>query len=369
MSAVTGMLGIGGGQGGTSFSTQNGTNPDQIATSYNQNQQLLQALQGQNGLGDQSQVYNQLQGVANGTGPNPAQAMLNQSTGANVANQAALMAGQRGAGANVGLMARQAANTGANIQAQAAGQGATMQANQSLNALQGAGSLATNMAGNQISATQNEQNTLQAANTANNSNQTTMAGNQQKTQAAGIGGLASGVASALPFLADGGAVPQAGGPQSMFAKSLKAIAGTPSQSQAQDPLYSGMHDLGSAIGGLFKPSAQPSMAYAGPDAAPSPTMVAAKGGKVPAMVSPGEVYLKPQAAKAVAQGKANPMSAGEKIPGTPKVKGNSYANDVVPKKLDVGGVVIPNSVMQSKDPVRGAADFVRDVMAKKRKKS
>ncbi len=89
----------------------------------------------QNTYGQQGNTLGQLQGVANGTGPNPAQAMLNQATGQNVANQSAMMAGQRGAGSNVGLMARQAAQQGAATQQQAAGQGATMQANQQLNAL------------------------------------------------------------------------------------------------------------------------------------------------------------------------------------------------------------------------------------------
>ena len=89
---------------------------DSITQAQNQLAQqnaFVQALQAQNGIGNQSNVYNQLQNVANGTGPNPAQAMLANATGQNVANQAALMAGQRGSNANVGLMARQAAQQGA----------------------------------------------------------------------------------------------------------------------------------------------------------------------------------------------------------------------------------------------------------------
>lgn len=94
------------------------------------------AAQGlQNTYASQGNTLDQLQGIANGTGPNPAQAALNQATGQNVANQAALMAGQRGAGANVGLMARQASQQGAATQQQAAGQSATMQAQQQLNAI------------------------------------------------------------------------------------------------------------------------------------------------------------------------------------------------------------------------------------------
>lgn len=97
-----------------------------------------QALSAQQALAGQQQgVANQYQGVVNGTGPNPAMAALNQATGQNVANQSALMAGQRGASSNVGLLARQAAQQGASTQQQAVGQVATMQANQSLNALSG----------------------------------------------------------------------------------------------------------------------------------------------------------------------------------------------------------------------------------------
>src|SRR4051812_48434649 len=114
MGSIGGMLGLNGGAGGTGFSTNAGVNQGQIDTAYGgvqkgmqRQEDLLAALQRQGGVGHQSQVYDQFQGVANGTGPNPAQAMLNQSTGQNVANQAALMAGQRGAAGNVGLMARQ----------------------------------------------------------------------------------------------------------------------------------------------------------------------------------------------------------------------------------------------------------------------
>jgi hypothetical protein len=101
----------------------------------------------QNVLAQQQGLQGQLQGVVAGTGPNPAQAMLNQATGQNVANQAALMAGQRGAGSNVGLIARQAAQQGAATQQQAVGQGAALQAQQSLGALGQIGGQQQAMAG------------------------------------------------------------------------------------------------------------------------------------------------------------------------------------------------------------------------------
>lgn len=164
--------------------TINGTNQQQLANTQQQADQginraadFLNGAAGQNGFTNQAGVYNQYANIAAGKGPNPAAAMLNQATGQNVANQAALMAGQRGSSANAGLLARQAAQQGAATQQQAVGQGATMQANQSLAAL----GAQQNIANNQINqegqalsgyntAAQNEQNILQNANSANNAN-------------------------------------------------------------------------------------------------------------------------------------------------------------------------------------------------------
>lgn len=147
---------------------QNPVNQQQVQQAYGQSQQglsqqqaFMNALSAQNGIGNQSSVFNQQQGLANqlqvasnGGGPNPAQAMLQQQTSANTANQAAMMAGQRGAGANAGLIARQAAMQGASNQQNAIGQAATMDANQQIAARgqlmqqqQGMGS----MAGQQVS--------------------------------------------------------------------------------------------------------------------------------------------------------------------------------------------------------------------------
>jgi hypothetical protein len=50
------------------------------------------------------------------------------------------------------------------------------------------------------------------------------------------------------------------------------------------------------------------------------------------------------------------------------VQGNSYSNDKIPAVLSEGEVVIPRSIMLGKDPVRGAADFVAKILAKKGRK-
>lgn len=63
------------------------------------------------------------------------------------------------------------------------------------------------------------------------------------------------------------------------------------------------------------------------------------------------------------------LKAGGRVPGKPVVRGDSYKNDTVNAKLSPGEVVIPNSVMQSKDPAKNAAKFVAAVMAKKRMKN
>lgn len=331
MGAVGGMLGLSGGAGGTGFTTQAGTDQQQLQNAYQgsqnamQGQQgLLAALQGQNGLGNQSQVYGQLQNVASGQGPNPAQAMLNQQTGQNVANQAALMAGQRGAGANVGLMARQAAQQVANIQQQAVGQGATMQANQSLNALGQAGNLANTMAANQIgqqnanvTSQQNEQGILQGANTANNSVQGQLANTRMGQQPGIIGGLMNGIGGITGMFADGGPVdPNNGaafGPQSMFGQATQ-------QPQQTVP--------------TFAPA---------PAASPSPAKKA-QGGSV-----------------------GDTLKAGGSVPGNASVKGDSYKNDTVHAMVSPDEIVLPRSVTLSKDPVGESAKFVAAILAKKGK--
>jgi hypothetical protein len=90
----------------------------------------------------------------------------------------------------------------------------------------------------------------------------------------------------------------------------------------------------------------------------------AKGGKVPAKVSPGEVYLPPKQVKEVAQGKRAPLD-GQKIPGKAKVKGDSLRNDTVDKTLETGGIVLPRSVTESDDAPRKAAEFVAAILKRK----
>ena len=411
MGALPGLFGLGSGAAGTSFAgpikapIAIGATTPEANTAYGQNQnalaqqqQLLTALQGQNGLGDQTSTYNQLQNIAAGKGPNPAQAMLNQRTGQDIANQAALMAGQRGAAGNVGLMARQAAQQGAATQQQAVGQGATMQAQQSLGALGQMGNMASTMAGNQIQQ-QNQNVQSQQAEQANilnalagiNSTQASMQsdvnnvngqlantqmqgqqgimGNMMNTAGSMMGGMAMAgaeggvvpapaVDSSTPtFASDPAAAALAAGPQggkqqqgknqpqSSFGQFLKGKMGSGGAlNQSETP---------SSTLGAYNPDSTPN--YAGQDVTQmgglngSGALMAAKGGSTRDFRSGGSVKAANQAEKAVA-------------------RGNSYANDKIPAVLSEGEVVIPRNVMQSGDPVQGAARFVHAVLAKKGKR-
>lgn len=429
MGAFGGLLGVNGGASGTGFATPaqaslvNPVTADQIsqAQAGSQNslaaqQALLQALQAQQGLQNQSTVYGQLQDVAAGRGPNPAQAMLSQATGANVANQAALMAGQRGASSNAGLIARQAAMQGSGIQQQAANQAAVMQANQSLNALNASGQIANTQAANQIGQTnantaaqQAQQQALLGAQAAYNQAQL---GSQQSVNAANaglaqtgmqgqrevIGGIGNAIGAGMGLIggnatpaaaAQGGIVMAADGldasafqgPQSRFGQFLATMNQPPPMPAPElaQVLPAGENHMqkGAKISqGLIdamkarpQPSS-PAFASAAPEISSSrPMMTAAvmsRGGQVPAMVSPGEKYLSPSAVEQVKQG-ANPMAVGETIPGKPKVGGakNSYSNDTVPKTLEEGGIVVPRSATKAKDAERASAEFVHKVLAKR----
>lgn len=307
MGAVTGVLGLGGGEAGTSVSFENpyagrfDQAYEQSQQALNQQQALLNAIQQQGGLTNQSQVYKQLQDVVAGRGPNPAEAMLAQATGQNVAQQAALMAGQRGAGANVGLMARQAGRAGADIQQQAAQQAALLQAQQSLGALGQAQNLATQQAQQQIGATgavtgaQLQQQQMMGDYLARlNAAKAGIAQQQVAGQQGIIGGVLGGVGKAIgsKLFADGGQVPATlGGPQSAVGKYMANMA---------------------------------------------------KGGDV-----------------------GSALKAGGHVPGKATVHGDSLKNDTVHAMLSPGEIVIPRSISMGKDAPKKSADFVAAVLAKK----
>ncbi len=515
----------------TAANLQAGTNANQLNQAYTTaqggltaQQNLLNALSAQGGIANQSNVYNQLQGIANGTGPNPALAQLAQTTGQNVAAQGALMAGQRGAASNVGLIARQAAQQGAATQQQAVGQGATLAAQQELNAINSSGNIANEQVQQQGQATsglntaaQNEQNILQGANsnlnTANVSSQSNLnnvsgqiaQGNQQATNSL-IGGALGGL-SGSSILAKGGLVGkdgrkviavtihpngeihhyegggmvdfQNGGYSSIIsagAPNIGSMASTNEAIQMGSGKQSGSGNAAKKAQGYFQQNQQnpdynqPSGGYdvlqqsgnlgqgptapgsdsgigsftsgvsdaAGPaydeggevdlgDAGYTPTdsvsapnigsmastneaiqtgksggssgssgiagiaslaalfakggnickgphkshvanYMMKKGGAVPAMVSPGEIYLSPNKVRDVMENGANPLKVGQKIPGKAKVKGDSLKNDTQPMTLEAGGVVLPRHIVKKMSPEK-AELFVHRAMARKQAKT
>ena len=331
---VGGLLGLGG--QGSNWQAQ-GITPEQLNASmaqtqgaYGQQQNLANQLaaQGAQGMGSQTALTQALMQQMQGGGPNPAQMALANATGANVANQAALMAGQRGASANAGLMARQAAQQGAGIQQQAAGQGALMQAQQQLAAQNALQNLAQTQIGQQTGAVGN----LNQYALSNQGQQMGMMGSQnaanQAMQAAGmkqggslIGGLINAAGGALagpvgalaanmftskPAASSGGSSGGSMGGQRNFGLNLNYAQGGEVQSD-----FNALHEL--YHGGPYQPK----------------------------------------------------MMEGGEVPGEPKVNYNTPKNDTVVAKLTPKEIVLPLSVTQSDDPANEAAKFVAAIMAKK----
>jgi len=335
--SVGGLLGFGG--QGSNWQAQ-GITPEQLNAAmgrttgaYNQQQAMANALAGQGaqGMGSQSALTQALMQQMQGGGPNPAQAALANATGANIASQAALMAGQRGASANAGLMARQAAQQGAGIQQQAAGQGALMQAQQQLAAQNALQNLAQTQVGQQAAGLQNlNQFALQ-----NQGQNMQMMANQnaanQAMQQAGMkqgGGLIGGLLNA------------AGG----------ALAG---------PLGSAIGSIGgSLLGSSGGGASAASGAATGMGKTQQSTAMMYSGGEVPhEFNSLHEIYH---------GGSYMPkMMEGGQVPGNPKVNYDTPKNDVVVAKLTPKEIVLPLSVTQSEDPVAESAKFVAAIMAKK----
>lgn len=408
MGALGGLLGLGGGQSGTGIDPaqqadiQRPVGVPQLDTAYGQSQgalqkqqDFLQALESLGGTQHQQQVYGQMQDVAAGRGPNPAQAMLNQQTGANIASQAALMAGQRGSNANTGLMARQIAQQGAATQQQAVGQGATLQAQQSLNALNQAGGIANQQVANQLAATQgftgamqaqygNLANALGAQNQAGVSSQSSvnaanagLANTQLQGQQGMIGAGINALGGAAKMgagggrahggmigMADGGMA----GPQSslgQFLTTVKPAGGysveMPTFTSGLNPGAASIQKAGESIkpgggGELPNPNARPTGAGG---MMSGPTMNS--GGMVPVALSPGEKVVPPEKVQQAAQGRV----VSSTVPGKANVAGDSSKNDTFKTQLPPGSVVIPRT--KAKDD-KDAAAFVRAVLAKRGRK-
>ena len=315
----------------------------QSAAAIAQQQQLANALSGQGAQGMQSQsaLTQALQQQMMGGGPNPAQQALAQQTGANIAQQAALMAGQRGASRSPASMARLAGQQGANIQQQAVGQGALMQAQQQLGAqkqLQDLASGQINQQQQQLanlgqqSLTQQQLNTsmLQNQNLANAGMQ--QAGMQQAGK--GIGGLLGGVGTLLGF-ADGGQVEKFRPVGTILGSIGDALAGMDVGGQKENPTYKN-----ATVTNVYQNAPKH---Y--------------NGGEIPNHLKTFHKYYY--------GGDVVPMMEGGQVPGEPLVNYDTPKNDVVVAKLTPKEIVLPLSVTQSDDPVKESAKFVAAIMEKK----
>ncbi len=328
-----------------------------------QNQQsLLNQLNpyAQQGLGTQSNVLQQqqqlaqaLQMQAQGQGPNPAQAQLAQNTAANTANQAALMAGQRGSGANAGLLARQIGQQGAATQQASVGQAATLQAQQQIAAQQ------------QLA--QQQQAMQQAA---------TQQVGQYQNQISNYGNQTLGAQNSA-YGAIGAANQQAGANQASVNQGNSAITGA-----ILGGLGGAFNGLGAAAmqGGGSKSASANSTGFGSAGGnVNSFAQYAAHGGmimdehhKAVAQIFHPELFKENKKTEQVPQedrfsygGTAN-MKSGGKVAGKAKVSGDSPKNDTVPAMLSPGEVVIPKSVMESADPVKEAAAFVAQELSKQK---
>lgn len=392
-------------QGLTPQNTTTGQAPLDVGALNNQISQS-QTQQGQL-YGNQSQLAQALLAQSQGQGPNPAQAMLNQQTNKNIQQNAGMIASQKGI--NPALATRMAAQNAAATSQQAAGQGATMAAQQQLAAQQNL----TNVYGQQGQENLSNISTSgQLANQASLGSQQITAGAAAQNAAANQNtnsGILSGIGGAISsFLSEGGEVGYDGGgtilgpatASDQIAKSILAQGGVTSyangvnlKSPSPSPLsqtkgspgqMNGLTTTGdlasdmATSGGMMGAGAGDAigsgavLAAAKGGAIPPhlahfariyhPTFIA-KGGSVPADLSPGERYLSPEDAKAVAAGKEDPIKNSKKVPGKAKVSGDSEKNDTVKSMLEPGGFVIKKSIAESKDPSKEATKFVAEKLA------
>lgn len=294
-----------------------------------------------------------LQDQIAGKGPSVAQTMLNQSTGQNVGNQAALQAGQRGAASNVGLMSRQIGQQGANLQQQATGQGAIQRA---MEQLQATGQLGQ-VYGTQGSLANQNYGIAQGALNANNATGAKTAGeNAQMNQ-----GLIGGASNALMgLLADGG---EAG---SAPKQSYNVMPGLGSRSNFGFNFVSGKSPKSDPMVGAadITPTNDNQMGFPMMSVGSNPVAVAAQGGFSQSLPFAPPQSMKSMGAMTMAPGGIVDAKRGGTVPGEPKHNYNTIKNDVVPAMLTPKEIVLPIEVTQSPDAPQRAAKFVADELAK-----
>lgn len=372
------LVGIGGGGQGpnTQIPLQNVVTPEQAAQNYAQQQQgltqqqaLINAMQqaGQQSVyGSQTGLMNQLQQQSMGQGPNPAQAQLAQNTSDASQRQAALMAGQRGTGANAGLMARQIAMQGGHQQQQMLGQAATLQAQQQLAAQQQLGQQQAQMAGQLGGAINAHSQAAQGA-----YGQSLGGINAQNQAAIGVGNIQANQANAN-YAADqkrnGGALGgigsmlQMGGGKDMLGNLFGSGIGpeidiSGSGAEWLSGAGQGLSAAGGTMmaGGAMDAVGAGASTYGPMAAADAAVMMAAHGGQIPNHDGP----------RSKAGQHFRNMKSGGNVPGKAAVAGDSRKNDNQKAMLSPGEIVIPRSIAMGKNAPEKAAAFVRACLAKR----
>lgn len=290
--------GIAGLFSGDSYNMPDPYNPQDVQNNEQQEQNNYQSEQGLEG---------ELQQQAVGGGPNPAQAMLNQTTTQNNNYAQGIAASQRGL--NPALAARMAMQAQSKNNQTAAGQAATMNAQQQLAAEGTLGSLEGQI-GNQSIA---QQQTINNANYGANAINAGVAAQNSQTAGELIGGAMQGAGSFAGMKATGKAY---GGRITDPMKHVSRIYHPHMNTENKDQIQANMPAL-------------------------SPASLMKKGGEVAAQ-SPSE-----QA----------------------KVKGDSPKNDRIPALLSENEIVIPRHITMAKNAPEKAAAFVRATLNKRKMKA
>lgn len=313
--------------------------------------------------GQQGDLAKQLLSQSQGQGPNIANLQLQQATNQNNQQAAGAIASQKGM--NPALAQRLIAQQQSTNNQNAAGQSGVLRAQQQLSAQNNL----ANVYGQQAGEALGNYGTLTEAQSGANKSNAQIAQNNANQNAGIASGIIGGAAHMIG-MSEGGNVDS---PEAHLERLLISIGSkvkpmhlAAGGSAAIDPdLVTVTPDL---FGGI-KPPKPPVDPMAGATSLDSPAtgglaeissaapmlLAAAHGAKVPAMVSPGELYIPPQKVAEVAAGKKSAHKAGHKVPGKAKVSGDSEKNDTVPAALDSGGVVVPRS--KSKNDV-DAREFI-----------
>lgn len=246
-------------------------------------------------------------------GQGPAQTLLGQQVGQNVANQGALAASVRGANVNPALIARQAAMAGAGAQQQGLNASALTQ----LQSQQNLANLQSQMAQEGLQQQSVAQGALAAQNNAVN------------TATLGTEGINAGTANSNA--ANSGALTRgivSGGAQAGAAAAGKKAHGGTIKKMSEG----GLEPLPGIEGYSTQNVITPNMADGGMPPVPF-SMALLQGGRVP---------------------------------GQAQVAGDSEKNDTEPTMLSPGEAVIPRSIMQSPNMEKKALEFLKHLKAKKK---